>query len=495
MDDPQLAGRNHSQGKIQVWTGLAAFLLIILEVSWLLPWYLGVIEISHTPNGMRAFFVLGGNMLLAYLVTRFTENLHLKRSIQQILLLGLFLINMALATHWLLDQATPNPLKGLISLDPGPVLVVMAGAWLWWRGISLAQGMITPETAWSRFWFGIWMLVAFLLLIARVTRVQPNIIPFLIFLGSGLLALIISRVAYVNQFYGSQQNPFSRGWLPAISATVAASILLAALFASLLTKQFNPVLEQLTQALRWIVSGIIFLASIPGLILTYLISPLLEAFQALSQRLETPAPNVTPDLILTPIAPLEMPEAPKPLTIPPWFISLLFWLLVLMITLVIFRRLHKMNSSRSTQNLEEPETLLGRNELWRKLRQAARQQLQETSNSLLRLRVLRIKQAAYIRNIYAELMVLMESLEKPRPMGITPLEFLPAMQATLPGVHADLLLITQAYNRVRYGELPESSAEVLQIKQAWERVASEGSRQKTLLLAIQKHQEEEQSQP
>lgn len=469
--------------KVKLWTELAAALLILVEVSWLAPWYLGVIEISYTAGNLRAFLVLGGNMLAAYLLTRLAENLHLKRSIRQILVVSLFLANMALAARLLLDPTTPDLLIGLIHLDPGPVLVVLAGAWLWWRGISLAQEQISPRVAWGRFWFGIWMLVAYLLLITRVTRIQPTIIPFLIFLGSGLLALIVSRVAYIGQYYGSQRNPFGRSWIASISATVSFSILLAGLFASLLTGQFKPVLAQLSGVLRWLVAGILFLASIPGLILAYVLSPLIEAFQELFQRSTTPTPDTIPNLILTPVAQPGIPEVVEPARLPPWAITLIFWALVLVVTLIILSRARNQIRWSGTQELTDPEALLGKNELWRKLRQAARQQLDETGNRFRKLRSSRAYQAAYIRRIYAELLDFMEVLGKPRPAGITPLEYLPVLQELLPDVYADLDLITQVYVRVRYGELPETEHEINRLTQAWQRVATEGERQKKLVQA------------
>lgn len=483
MNGQPVAIRENQNPQARLWTGLAAALLILVEVSWLAPWYLGVIEISYTTDKIRTFLVLGGNMLEAYLFTRLTDHLHLKRNIQQIMAIGLFLANMVLATRLLLDPRTPDHLIGLIQLDPGPVLVVLAGAWLWWRGITLAQEQLSPRIAWSRFWLGIWMLVAYLLLITRVTRAQPDIIPFLIFLGCGLMALIVSRIAYIGHYYGSQRNPFGRSWIASISATVGFSILLAALFASLLTGQFKSGLTQLSAALHWLVSGLLFLASIPGLILAYILAPLMEAIQEFILSSTTPTPNPDPNLLLTPMAPPGIPEALEPAYLPPWAVTVIFWTLVLVITLIVLSRARNPVRWRGMQELSDPEALLSKNELWRKFRQAARQQLAETGNRLRKLRSNRAYQAAYIRRIYADLLDFMEALGKPRPAGITPLEYLPALQELLPDVYIDLDLITQAYVRARYGELPENEAEINTLGQAWQRVAAEGERQKRLIQA------------
>ena len=71
-------------------------------------------------------------------------------------------------------------------------------------------------------------------------------------------------------------------------------------------------------------------------------------------------------------------------------------------------------------------------------------------------------------------MELVAELQNPRPEGMTPLEFLPALSDIFTARRDDLELITQAYVRVRYGELPETQGEVDAIQSAWQRISSEG---------------------
>jgi hypothetical protein len=56
----------------------------------------------------------------------------------------------------------------------------------------------------------------------------------------------------------------------------------------------------------------------------------------------------------------------------------------------------------------------------------------------------------------------------------TPLEFLPALRRLFPGSEMQLDTITQAYLRVRYGELPETQAEVDEVESAWGYVNTKG---------------------
>jgi hypothetical protein len=74
-------------------------------------------------------------------------------------------------------------------------------------------------------------------------------------------------------------------------------------------------------------------------------------------------------------------------------------------------------------------------------------------------------------------MQLSEVLGRPRPAALTPLEFLPVLGDLFPGLEGDLALITSAYVWVRYGELPETQAEMDEVEAAWKRVQAEGQLQ------------------
>ena len=75
-------------------------------------------------------------------------------------------------------------------------------------------------------------------------------------------------------------------------------------------------------------------------------------------------------------------------------------------------------------------------------------------------------------------MDLCEDLHHPRPDAVTPLEFIPTMDAIFPDHHRELDTITSAYLRVRYGEFPETDGEVQSVEQAWYTVREVGSERK-----------------
>jgi hypothetical protein len=101
--------------------------------------------------------------------------------------------------------------------------------------------------------------------------------------------------------------------------------------------------------------------------------------------------------------------------------------------------------------------------------------LTDTMEQLMGLqRVRRLWAAARIRRIYTRLMDLTTKLGHPRSPSQTPLEFLPDMEELFPTLSGDLALITRAYIKVRYGELPELAQDVELVVSAWERVKAEG---------------------
>ena len=94
----------------------------------------------------------------------------------------------------------------------------------------------------------------------------------------------------------------------------------------------------------------------------------------------------------------------------------------------------------------------------------------------------RLLAAARIRWAYAQLLGLCARLGKPRHASATPLEYLPLIQPLFSGEESTLETITQAYLKVRYGELPETYEEVQAVLLGWDRLQVQGK----LLLKNQK---------
>jgi hypothetical protein len=78
--------------------------------------------------------------------------------------------------------------------------------------------------------------------------------------------------------------------------------------------------------------------------------------------------------------------------------------------------------------------------------------------------------AVSIRRIYKQMMELAELNGYPKLHTETPYEYLPTLAQAWPQNQPDTRLITNAYVKVRYGEIPETAADLDDIRQAWRRL-------------------------
>lgn len=82
----------------------------------------------------------------------------------------------------------------------------------------------------------------------------------------------------------------------------------------------------------------------------------------------------------------------------------------------------------------------------------------------------RWRTAASIRRIYQQMCQAAASLGYPRAESETPYEFLHTLSEVWPDNQTDTSRITEAYVKIRYGELPETKEELEAIKRAWQRL-------------------------
>jgi len=84
----------------------------------------------------------------------------------------------------------------------------------------------------------------------------------------------------------------------------------------------------------------------------------------------------------------------------------------------------------------------------------------------------RWRTAASIRRIYSDMCQAAAGAGYPRGAAETPYEYLDTLHAVWPDNRYDTSLITEAYIRVRYGEVPETENELLAIRSAWQQLSA-----------------------
>lgn len=444
-------------------------LLVVVELCWILPWYRTVIQISHVASLPRAGLVLGGIMLAGYAVALALETLRFLKHVQIIILGALLFICLILAENLLLLRPPLMVVNGLVNLDPGAVLVLFFVLWLWWRGLTLGREAIRPMTAWRRFELGLLLFIGYLFMVNQFTEYSPGLFWYILFLFVGFLAVIIARVSYVGIHKGISKNPFDRRWFLGTTGVLGSAVAISAVFGSLLTGQYQLLLNLLAEGVKLLVAIALFIVALPALAISQFMGPLIPL---LRKFLDTP--TVLPEQAPLAYLPPEIYQPPEPIA--PWLQAVIFWAVVLLIVILLILRARRAFNRSQPRNVGEMESLLREGDARRLLRKALQDALDGWAARLRPAQ--RLLAAARVRRIYAQLMELCQELNLPRPPSKTPLEFLPIMGELFAAVHADLALITQAYVRVRYGEYPETPDEVDEIEKSWQRISQEGQRLK-----------------
>jgi hypothetical protein len=460
----------HGPSATRWWTMIAALLLIVYELGWVIPWFLVMMGLNKPPELWLCALVLGGMMFLAYLAARIMEALRLLRQIQLTLLGVLLLAGLALGELLLWTPVEMELSKGLMNLDIGILVIAVSVVFAWYRGFTLAYDGVRPVVVWKRFRLGLVAMMVYIFFVVNWEIPTPSLVYAMSFLFIGLFALILTRIAYVGLARGTQKSPYDRRWFLGVLGALGLIILISGFVGSLLSGQYAWVLDLVNQIVDWAQVAILFIIGVPAVIVSFILWPLVKWLDALLAGQAINPQSLDTSNMGAYIPPVEQPAGgTPPLVI--YLTALCFWGGLALLAIFLYMRARRIWIDAYVPEPESPEGILGQGEARRLVRQA----LQDAWEDFLdRLRpVQRHLAAARIRRIYQELMDLCEARALPRLPARTPLEFLPEMAEVFPASGEDLALITQAYLRVRYGEYPESHEEVDAVEAAWQRVSEQ----------------------
>jgi hypothetical protein len=430
------------------------------------------------------------------------DYLHLKKTIRQVLMItflvigSYFGIKTLLYTHESISLAEfiSRPIRSFADLKlliPVEFIVILTILISFWRGVTLAQEHIGPSSVMSHFWFGIVMFVVFVFLITLATGENAGEF-FYLFLFSSLVGVSIARMTVVGMVRGGMENRFNRSWFLGILLASLIVVGLSSLFRGVFADQFNWIgtiflgLFGSLLILIWLIISPVFsfLITILGNLFQnpQAILNLRAALQNLSNVMLTLWKKISDLIDQSGIRNLILRWSPTIKTI------ILVSILLLVIVGIVLWMAIKLwrDRERRLVNDEEKENLKGGNIL-HSLLDMLINGWNRTISSLEQLidfkQRRRIRVAARIRQVYAELMDLCETLGQPRPNAITPLEFVPKLEHIFPQFCLEIGMITQAYLGVRYGLLPETQNDVADIEAAWKKLHTAGHE----LLSEQKH--------
>lgn len=472
--------------RLRPWRELVALALIGMQVSWVSLWFRIFTQTGLFVSFWRAFSILASIFCTVYVLTRLAYLWRLKAEIQRGMLVLLSAASLLVGLRSLL-YVNSNAGAGEIirriaqafsnqKVDiPAEFTLMLAILWVCWRGASLAESQIEQSGVRQSFVLGAVMLFAYGL-VAPLTEEVP-IAAVYIFLFFGLLSLSTARILVIGNLRGGQSIPFNRQWLAGILLTVLGVLGLAGVLVFLMQWKLA---ELIVGTLIWVVrlifiAGMVLMAPVMLLLLEALpaLAAWLRQFNFVLQQLNAffqEFRNLIERLMARFSFQLHLDL--------PFLKPFLLWgglLLVALVVLISLRMryrgelavIEEEDSSIQSKGPGSPGTLLlsGLQALFGKL--AGRMSLNQAG---------RLLAAARIRRTYAQLIALSAQLGKPRSESQTPLEFLPVLERVFPAFTADLGLITHAYLRTRYGELPETVQELEQVEAAWRRISAEGQK-------------------
>ncbi|HPH96573.1 MAG TPA: DUF4129 domain-containing protein [Anaerolineaceae bacterium] len=456
------------------WRGVSVLILFVLEALW--AGLMGSSLLARPDSFVPLLLLVGGILGLGYFLNSLAMIWQVKTAVNWTVLavLGFFSLWLALelilywprlALPWDMLAAMNNEMMVSQQL-PAEVLVVLVVLLAWLRGLTLARAGIYTETLLTTFWTGTLSLVVFHF---QSPERQPMTFAILfVFVFLGLVGMSTARLGEVAELRGGRAARFNLRWLGNLAGG-ALLVVLAAGLAALLA--LSPVGQLVGLGI------LIALSFVTGLLMQ-LMAPLLDwLVNYLAQFVERNGAINPNSSIAQQIADQleqmnQQQEAVEPLmsqVLPILIWSVVIGLLVLMAVALIRRKWHERRAR--LEGIEEDASLAA---MLRDLGQAVKDRAQQTADDLARLLHLRnanrMIQAARIRWVYSQLMALCVDLGCPRLTAQTPLEFLPLAAQKLPEAKDEMNLMTGAYLKVRYGELPESDGEVNDVMEAWKRV-------------------------
>jgi len=341
----------------------------------------------------------------------------------------------------------------------------------WYRGVRLAGRLPEINNVGLRLRLG-GLILAPLIIWFSSSFLSVSVVPFILaFFLAALVAVTLVRAENVEQEQRGTAATLNARWFAVVAAAALGIVLLGSVLTAFLSG------NSLITIVAWLAPlwrALQFGAAIVVAILLELTYPALELLAVIVQFIgrilflimgtasaALRAANILPEQS-TPILPTPTATAAAG-TSELAGKSLVVFLMVGLIVLVglalarVYQRatLAARDSRQVRERLEDDEEPgLGR-------------------RLLERLGLLRQwRAAASVRRIYRLMSRAAAAAGYPRLEAETPYEYLPTLARVWPDGASETRLITEAFIRVRYGEAPESEAELDQLRAAWRRLES-----------------------
>lgn len=341
----------------------------------------------------------------------------------------------------------------------------------WGRGITLTGRDPYVEAIGLRLRV-LGLLIAPLIIAIASVRLSFSIAPFiLLFFLAALMAVALGRAEEIELERSGRSFPMSPYWIGAIFAASLSVVLVSGLLAILVSGRYIPAAIAWLQPV-WTAANFAFTTLVATV--SYILFPLFILSEKVILLLRLWLSRLSP-VDLTP-TPEQQPEG-----LPEDYYQLLLdaaaalneggftrWpvvvLAVIVILLVIFslerlfRRSRGFSDQEGARAPQNPDSS----------RRSGRGVVQRLRDEMERWR--RWRAAVSVRRIYQQMCRAAAVYGYTRQESETPYEYLNTLSRAWPQGTAESRLITQAYVRVRYGQIPETAEELAAIRAAWNRL-------------------------
>lgn len=471
-------------GSAVFWQIITVLGLLIMRVLWSGAIFVLLTGRQIEDARLRSVVMFTAIALFVYFVAFALSYLQLRESVIRVILISLFILGFIVSLRFLLFPNFQGSWIALINrylegfadisflLRP-EFLTTLLIFLLWRRSLNASRQWIGPVVVGREMRIGMVMFLVLGFLGSRTNGFLPGV-ETVLFLFISLITMGSARISSLSYLRGGRGIPFERNWAVGV-VLIAGGLMIGAfllgslgggpvatlldaflsftynLFLRFILVLLSPIVYVIAQIAVWVMGRFEFLVN-PDLNLE-----VMSLQEDLQLELEQRAEEVVAS------------SSSNDLAIILRLVAITLGIIVLSLLLVHTARQMRLRRQAMAGEDQDRDSLISM--LPQALADVFRRGAEELAERLRRLSPRRrILAAERIRRIYADLMLLSERLGSPRPKAYTPYEYLKQLNHQFPGSGEDLDLITQAYVRIRYGQLPESSKEVQDIEEAWARL-------------------------
>ena len=350
------------------------------------------------------------------------------------------------------------------------LVIFLAGLYLWWRGIQLAQRDLGVASVSFSFRVGIIAFLWLFLLGILGFRIDATPSAFAYFFLA-LIALGLARIEEVSHSRLGIRSPFNASWMGILSisalAVSALSMLAARVFSlgniSAAVNRLRPVVSILGKLAS---PALVAIAWLLELVLSFLIRVFSAVLGARSQE-PTPLGDIAEQL-------LQFQQARPAQGMLLLILQLIKWgFLVLLFAsalAVLAFSISRFRGAREAERSAEHESVWDSEGAEKDLRDALGSRWRRWREQL-QTRLARLRGEEYslvsVREVYASLVRLAGASGLPRHEAETPYEYVATLHKAFPNSSREIRTITSAYVRAHYGERSFRPEYVQRVRDAW----------------------------